>query len=181
MSIYNADRPMFFYVHCSNGDATLASQPQSPSHETSSTPGDITSPDVSLPATPQPPPKKRKKNMPSDVDDAIVKYLQERQTQNSQQQQQQQQQQDEEEHFGKNIAAVMRRFTNRQKAVAKLQIQQVLLNVEFGYGGHATTQRPSSNVDYMHGTQGEAPRASPDYGTHADASSIPPGFSDFHY
>lgn len=166
MIIYNA---MFLYVHSTNGDATLASQPQSPSQETSSTAGDIISPDVSLPATPHPPPKKRKKDKTSDVDDAIVKYLQERQNQSSQQQQ------DEEEHFGKQIAAVMRRFSNRQKAVAKLQIQ------EFGYGGHAATQRPSSNLDYMHGTQGEAPRASPDYGTHADASSIPPGFSDFHY
>ena len=38
---------------------------------------------------------------------------------------------DEEELFGKHVAAVLRRLPNREKAMAKLQIQQVLTNIEF--------------------------------------------------
>lgn len=38
---------------------------------------------------------------------------------------------DEEELFGMHIAAVLRRLTNRQKAMARLKIQQVLTDVEF--------------------------------------------------
>ena len=38
---------------------------------------------------------------------------------------------DEDELFGRQIAAVLRRFTKRQKAVAKLRIHNVLLDVEF--------------------------------------------------
>ena len=42
-----------------------------------------------------------------------------------------QQQCDEEGHFGQQIAATLRRFTPRQKALAKLQIEQVLFSVKF--------------------------------------------------
>ena len=38
---------------------------------------------------------------------------------------------DEESHFCQQVAATLRRFTTRQKAFAKLQIEQVLVNVEF--------------------------------------------------
>lgn len=38
---------------------------------------------------------------------------------------------DEEELFARQIAATLRRFTNRQKAFAKLRIQSVLIDVEF--------------------------------------------------
>ena len=38
---------------------------------------------------------------------------------------------DEAGHFGHQIAATLRRFTPRQMALAKLQIEQVLFNVEF--------------------------------------------------
>ena len=38
---------------------------------------------------------------------------------------------DEDELFGKQVAMVMRRLTSKQKAMAKLQIQQVFLDVEF--------------------------------------------------
>ena len=37
---------------------------------------------------------------------------------------------DEEGHFGLQIAATLRRLTNRQKALAKLQIHHVLINIE---------------------------------------------------
>jgi hypothetical protein len=38
---------------------------------------------------------------------------------------------DEEELFGMHIAAVLRRLSNRQKAMARLKIQEVLTDVEF--------------------------------------------------
>jgi hypothetical protein len=45
---------------------------------------------------------------------------------------------DEDELFGKQVAMVMRRLTSKQKATAKLRIQQVFLDVEFP---------PDSNVN----------------------------------
>ena len=38
---------------------------------------------------------------------------------------------DEDDLFGRQIAATLHRLSNKQKAICKLQIQQVLLNVEF--------------------------------------------------
>lgn len=45
---------------------------------------------------------------------------------------------DEEELFGMHIAAILRRLTNRQKAMARLRIQQVLTDVEFPETSHPT-------------------------------------------
>ena len=45
---------------------------------------------------------------------------------------------DEDELFGKQVAMVMRRLSSKQKATAKLRIQQVFLDVEFP---------PDSNVN----------------------------------
>lgn len=42
---------------------------------------------------------------------------------------------DEDELFGKQVAMVMRRLTCKQKAMAKLKIQQVFLDVEFPSDG----------------------------------------------
>lgn len=69
----------------------------------------------------QPEAKKRKVNT---VDHAILKclkHLDDKQPRAL----------DEEELFGMHIAAVLRRLTNRQKAMARLRIQQVLTDVEF--------------------------------------------------
>ena len=38
---------------------------------------------------------------------------------------------DEEGHFGHQVAATLRRYTPRQRAIAKLTIQQVLTDIEF--------------------------------------------------
>ena len=38
---------------------------------------------------------------------------------------------DEDELFGRQVAATLRRLTSRQKAQAKLRIQQTLVDVEF--------------------------------------------------
>lgn len=62
----------------------------------------------------------------SSVDHAILKCLK-----HFDEKQPQQRVLDEEELFGMHIAAVLRRLTNRQKAMARLKIQQVLTDVEF--------------------------------------------------
>ena len=38
---------------------------------------------------------------------------------------------DEDGYFGQQIAATLRRFTPRQKAIAKLRMQQILVDTEF--------------------------------------------------
>ena len=72
------------------------------------------------------PAKKRKVHKGDDVDDETLKSIQER---NAQQDEVDKQAQilDEEAHFGNQVAATLRRFTTRQKAIAKLQIDQVLV------------------------------------------------------
>ena len=65
----------------------------------------------------EPKAKKRKTKM----DDATLKTLHERQQRSL----------DEEELFGSHIAAILRRFSKKQKAIAKLRIQEVLVDVEF--------------------------------------------------
>ena len=40
-------------------------------------------------------------------------------------------QENEDDHYGRHVAAVMKRLPNRAKALARLQIEQVLLNAEF--------------------------------------------------
>ena len=40
-------------------------------------------------------------------------------------------QMDDEEFFGRHIGAALRRLSPKQKALAKLQIEQVLVNIEF--------------------------------------------------
>ena len=79
------------------------------------------------------PAKKRKVHKGDDVDDAIIQTLKSIQERNAQQDEVDKQAQilDEEAHFGNQVAATLCRFTTRQKAIAKLQIDQVLVNVEF--------------------------------------------------
>ena len=73
----------------------------------------------------QEPPKKKTKNTKgNEMDDQIVrslKYLQKRRPETF----------DEAGHFGQQVAGTLCRFTPRQMALAKLQIDQVLLNIEF--------------------------------------------------
>ena len=49
---------------------------------------------------------------------------------------------DEEGHYGQQIAATLRRFTPRQKAIAKMKIQQMLFDVEFD--GERSTPTPNN-------------------------------------
>lgn len=38
---------------------------------------------------------------------------------------------DDEGYFGQHVAATLRKFNDRQKAIAKIQIEQLLVNIEF--------------------------------------------------
>ena len=97
-------------------------------------PSDSSSLDCSSPSTPSPPPSKKRKSIRGgdSVDESVLKRLI-----NSQERQKQ----DEDQMFGLQVAATLRRLTNRQKADAKLRIQQVLLEVEFPNDIMSTNQQ----------------------------------------
>lgn len=57
-----------------------------------------------------------------EVDDAILKMLARSQDTSPT---------DDEEFFGRHISAALRRLGPKQRALAKLQIEQVLVNIEF--------------------------------------------------
>ena len=76
-------------------------------------------------STPDQPRKKRKVTKSDEVDDYILRSLKDIE------EKQAQRQDDEDELYGRQVAATIRRFTNREKALAKLRIQQVLLDIEF--------------------------------------------------
>ena len=60
---------------------------------------------------------------------------------------------DAEAHFGSHVAATLRRLQPRQRAIAKLQIDQILLNAEFpcepmGSHGNSAFSAYSPNMSY---------------------------------
>ena len=73
-----------------------------------------------------PAPKKRKQAARNDIDDVLIRHLQEKSDARKQRQQE-----TEDDHFGRHVAGVLKRLPNRMKAVARLQIEQVLMEVEF--------------------------------------------------
>ena len=83
----------------------------------------------------QPPTQRRKGCKGDDVDAVIIQSLkgsQERWAQKvTQEEEGKSLMNDEEGHFGMQVAATLRRLTPRQKAIAKLRIDQVLVDVEF--------------------------------------------------
>ena len=74
------------------------------------------------------PRRKEKEGVSNEVNQAILKSLK---VLEETVQEQQKIVEDEDELFGKQVAMVMRRLTMKQKATAKLRIQQVFLDVEF--------------------------------------------------
>ena len=80
-------------------------------------------------ASQQPPMKKRKVTSKDDVvDEYIIQSLRSIEERWAQRQVGHE---DEDEHFGRQIAATLRRLPSRQKAMAKLHMQQVLVDAEF--------------------------------------------------
>ena len=89
------------------------------------------------------PAKKRKVSKGDEVDEAILRSLKDIQERNAQQWQQA----ETEELFGKQVAAVLRRLTPRQKAIAKLHIQQILTDIEFPDQATSTSMNLSTFSD----------------------------------
>ena len=79
-------------------------------------------------STPHQPAKKRKINKGDEIDEAILRSLKDIKERYSEQQQEIE---TEEALFGRQVAAVLHRLAPRQKAVAKLRIQQILTDAEF--------------------------------------------------
>ena len=92
----------------------------------------------------QPAVKKRKVSKGDEIDDMLMRSLkdiQERQNKRSGTDTS-----DGETHFGNHVAATLRRLTPKQQAIAKLQIDQILLNVEFPCEPY--THPPSNYYDH---------------------------------
>ena len=88
--------------------------------------------------------RKRKKEQPDEVEQTIIdsiRGIQDRQSQTAE---------DEESHYGKQVSATLRRFNNRQNALAKLQIQEVLLDIEFGLAYNSMYVMPEDILPYMY-------------------------------
>lgn len=127
------------YYCCSiEGDAISGSSSSSPAPLESSS-RSLSRDQISRPSS-----KKKKLSKDSEVDDAILQSLKDISARRSDHVP------DEEELFSGSVAAVLRRLQPHQKAVARLRIQQVLIDIEFpepanntmhsasfsGYAGH---------------------------------------------
>ena len=71
------------------------------------------------------PPRKRRKS-PHELDDVLIRHLQERAEDRKKRQEE-----NEDDHFGWHVAGVLKRLPNRTKAMARMQIEQVLMHAEF--------------------------------------------------
>ena len=109
-------------------DVTTPSQSSSPSSR-------VTSVDTSVSSLEKQPPTKRRKGCKGDDVDAVIiqslKGIQERWPQKETQEEERKSlMNDEEGYFGMQVAATLRRLTSRQKAIAKLRIDQILVDVD---------------------------------------------------
>ena len=93
-------------------------------------------------STPYQPHKKRKVTKSDEVDELILRSLK------GIEDKQAQRQDDEDELYGRQVAATMQCFTNREKALAKLHIQQVLLDIEFP-AEHPHPQHSHGSQSYL--------------------------------
>ena len=116
---------LFLAIHSCSFDGDSEESLITPTDNSSGDISELPSPNSSIG---QPPVKKRKKeNLKVDeVDEALLKGLYQMEESRAQRKKD-----DEEEFFGKHVAAVLRRLPNRERAMARLRIQQVLMDVEF--------------------------------------------------
>ena len=108
-------------------DATLAASSQS------SPPSRAQSMDLSASFSTQPPAKRRKSSRSEDIDELFVRSIN-----MLQEKRKKKEELDEEGHFAHHAAGTLRRFNSRQKAIAKLRIEQVLVDVEFAQDNYFT-------------------------------------------
>ena len=71
------------------------------------------------------PPVKKKRSC-DEFDDALIRHLQEKAEARKKRQEE-----TEDDHFSRHVAGVLKRLPSRAKAIARLRIEQVLLDVEF--------------------------------------------------
>ena len=88
--------------------------------------GSSSSPVASTSSSQQPPAKRRKVNKADDVDTFLMKTMKDIQEWRNNAEVA-----DSEAHFGNHVAAMLRSLQPRQRAVATLQIDQIILNAEF--------------------------------------------------
>ena len=88
---------------------------------------------IDLSSSTQPPAKRRKSSRSKDIDELLVQSIN-----MLQESRKKKEELDDEGHFAHHVAATLRRFNSRQKAVAKLRIEQVLVDVEFTQDHYST-------------------------------------------
>ena len=71
--------------------------------------------------------KKRKIVRVDEVEDAMLLYLKEQ----SEERARQKREETDEDHFGKHVAATLKKLPNRARAMARLRIEKVLIHAEF--------------------------------------------------
>lgn len=77
---------------------------------------------VSVESVAPPPSKRKKSRVGDDIEELVVRNLKHLEEHRGD---------DEEELFGRTVAATLRRLSQRQRAVAKMRIQTMLLDIEF--------------------------------------------------
>ena len=75
----------------------------------------------------QPQTKKRKMIRADEVDDAMLLYMKEQ----SEERARRKREETDEDHFGRHVAASLKRLPNRARAMARLRIEEVLVSTEF--------------------------------------------------
>ena len=91
---------------------------------------------VSVESVAPPPSKRKKSRVGDDVEELLVRNLKQLEERRGD---------DEEELFGRTVAATLRRLSQRQRAVAKMRIQTMLLDIEFPEEAYIQSQHTVYN------------------------------------
>lgn len=92
--------------------------------------------------------KKRKRGKDSDVDEAIIRSLKQLEERREKKTQQKYDILDEEDLFGRQVSSVLRRLPDRQRALAKIKVQQLLFDIEFSEDGSTDDLHRSSFFNF---------------------------------
>jgi hypothetical protein len=117
---------LFSSVFSKEDDATLSpASPSGPDYQHTPSPSSGTSLSSASSSKLGPSSRGRKRKM-DPVEQAILESMNKFHASNVSHQES-----DDDAHFGRQVTSTLRRFSNQQKALAKVRIQQVLMEVEF--------------------------------------------------
>ena len=82
------------------------------------------------------------------MDEAIIRSLKQLEERREKKAQQKNDILDEEDLFGRQVSSVLRRLPDRQRALAKIKVQQLLFDIEFSEGGSTDDLHRSSFYNF---------------------------------